>query len=93
MSDPEEGMDWERAFDRSFGLAAKVVSRLKEERTANQTVAERSRRGPTKKQRNFRCTRQTDELVDALTDRLGMNIGDVIELAIRQLAEAKGIRL
>jgi hypothetical protein len=92
MSDPDEGMDWERAFDRSFGATAKVVSRLKDERTANQSPAERSRRGPPKKQRNFRCTRQTDALLDALTEQLGMHIGDVIELAIRQLAEAKGIR-
>jgi hypothetical protein len=92
MSDTEEGMDWERAFDRSFGAAAKVATRLRDERTANQTPAERSRRGPPKKQRNFRATRQTDEMIEALVGRLGLNIGDVIELAIRQLAEAKGIR-
>jgi hypothetical protein len=92
MSEPEEGMDWERAFDRGFGSAARVAARLKDERTANQTPSERSRRGPPKKQRNFRCTRETDAMIDALTDRLQMNIGDVIELAIRQLAEAKGIR-
>jgi hypothetical protein len=92
MSEPEEGMDWQRAFDRSFGSAAKIAARLKEERTANQTPSERSRRGPPKKQRNFRCTRETDTIIDALADRLQMNIGDVIELAIRHLAEVKGIR-
>jgi hypothetical protein len=92
MSEPEEGMDWERAFDRSFGSAARVAARLRDERTANQTPSERSRRGPPKKQRNFRCTRETDAMIDALTHRLQMNIGDVITLAIRQLAEAKGVR-
>jgi hypothetical protein len=92
MPEPEEGMDWERAFDRSFGSTARVAARLRDERAANQTPSERSRRGPPKRQRNFRCTRETDVMIHALTDRLQMNIGDVIELAIRHLAEAKGIQ-
>jgi hypothetical protein len=91
MGDNEEGMSWESEFDRTYGSPEKIVSRIKAERAANLTPAQRGRRGPVKKQRNFRCTLQTDALIDAMADKLGMNIADVIELAVQQLAKTKGI--
>lgn len=96
MADEEEGMGWESQFAKSYGSEGKIAARLKAERAANMTEAERGRhrRGPPKRQTNFRATTETRALLDALCAHLtqveGRNVGqgDVIERALSLLARS-----
>lgn len=94
MSDPEEGMDFIGAFRDRFAAIENTSKRLKAERRTGLTPKQRQRRGPPKKQINFRATEQTRTLLVALSAHLtkseGRDVGqgDVIERALPLLARS-----
>jgi hypothetical protein len=66
-----------------------VEKRIKEERRAGMTAAEKGRRkGPQKLQFNVRATKETRDLVDALAEHYGKSLSDVLALAAEALAKA-----
>ena len=74
-----------------------VEKRIKEERRAGMTEAEKGRRkGPPKLQFNVRATKETRDLVDALSEHFDKSLSDVIALAVEALAKAtpglKGVK-
>ena len=94
MSDTEEGMDFLGAFHDKFAAIENTAKRLKAERRTGLTPKQRQRRGPPKKQTNFRATEQTRALLAALSAHLtkaeGRDVGqgDVIERALPLLARS-----
>ena len=94
MGENEEGMDFLGAFRDKFAAPENTTKRLKAERKANLTPKQRQRRGPPKKQVNFRATAQARALLEALSAYLtkaeGHDVGqgDVIERALPLLAES-----
>jgi len=65
-----------------------VEKRIKEERRASMTEAEKGRRkGPPKLQFNVRATKETRDLVDALSEHFDKSLSDVIALAVEALAK------
>jgi hypothetical protein len=86
-------MDFLGAFREKFAAPENAAKRIKAERRANLTPKQRRRRGPPKKQTNFRATEQTRTLLAALSAHLtrteGYDVGqgDVIERALPLLAE------
>lgn len=94
MGENEEGMDFLGAFRDRFAAPENTAKRIIAERRANLTPKQRQRRGPPKKQINFRATDQTRELLAALSAHLtkaeGHDVGqgDVIERALPLLAQS-----
>lgn len=94
MGENEEGMDFVGAFRDKFAAPENTTKRLKAERKANLTPKQRQRRGPPKKQVNFRATAQTRALLEALSayltkaDGHDVGQGDVIERALPLLAKS-----
>jgi hypothetical protein len=76
-------------FARKLEHADNVVEkRIKEERRASMTEAEKGRRkGPPKLQFNVRATKETRDLVDALSEHFDKSLSDVIALAVEALAK------
>ena len=74
-----------------------VDQRLKRERKANQTKGERKRRAKAKKHRteqvNVRMTKEMKTVVDALALHLGCNVTDMIERAVREMAEREKLNV
>jgi hypothetical protein len=70
---------------------SKPRKRRARERTAGLTAAQRSRRGPSTKQVNFRATDRTCELIEAIAGKLGKSQGKAIAEAVDNLAKALGI--
>lgn len=87
MAETEEGLDFESAFKGTFGDPKKTAERLKAERRAGLTPAQRRRsKGPPKTQVNFRATAETKALIDELAEHLGKSTTDVLVLAVEALA-------
>ena len=65
-----------------------VEKRIKEERRASMTDAEKGRRkGQPKLQFNVRATKETRDLVNALSEHFDKSLSDVIALAVEALAK------
>lgn len=84
----EEGTDFVKAVVGKFATSERTIERLALERKAGATAGQRSRRGPPKKQVNFRATAETRGLLDKLVGELGIAQTDVIERAIAAYAES-----
>ena len=86
--------DFMQAFGkgRKFGDPAEAEERLRRERRAGQTAKQRGKKSTAKKQFNTRASDQTHRLVDALVAKLGNTKTDVLEEAIKRLAEAEGVK-
>jgi hypothetical protein len=78
------------SFAQQFAKAPLVEERMKRERAATMSDAERMRRrrAPPKVQLGVRIRADARDLVDELVDHLGKNIGEIVELAIHALAKA-----
>jgi hypothetical protein len=85
----EEGMDFVSAFKGTFASHQAIEQRLKAERRAGLTPKQRAKKGPPKKQINFRATAETKALIEALGEHLGKSVTDVIALAVEELAKSK----
>lgn len=100
MSAKEQLSD-ERAFDdalfeaaKGFGSPENTKIRMKDERASSRTPKEKARRGKKNKSLNFRCSDQTRALVEALRRKFDeCNISEVLERAVRALAEKEKVRI
>jgi hypothetical protein len=85
----EAGLDFIGAFTDKFAQREKTQGRLKAERKAGLTPAQRNRaKGPPKKQINFRATLETEALIHALAEHLDKSVTDVMATAVEALANA-----
>jgi hypothetical protein len=87
MAEAEEGMNFLGGLTGGFGLIESTRERLKAERRAGLTPKQRAKKGPPKKQVNFRATAETRALVKAMSAHLDTDDTDVITRAIHALAE------
>jgi hypothetical protein len=85
-TEAEEGMDFVSQFQGAFAPKDAMLARLKRERRAAETPKQKARRGPPKKQVNFRATAETLAQLEALAKQLDQSATDVIALAINLLA-------
>jgi hypothetical protein len=88
-TEQEEGMDFVSQFQGAFASKDAMRARLERERRAAETPKQKARRGPPKKQVNFRATVETLAQLDTLAAALGKSTTDVIALAIDMLARAQ----
>jgi hypothetical protein len=94
----DEHADFASAFtstfgkDRKFGDPGGTQERLKAERRAGLTPKQRGKKSKAKKQLNTRATDETHNLIEKLTAKLDCAITDIIEIAVKRLAEAEGIK-
>ena len=88
MAETEEGMDFLADLKGGFGLIERTRARLKAERRAGLTPKQRAKKGPPKKQVNFRATAETRALIKAMSAHLDTDDTDVITRAIHALAGA-----
>jgi hypothetical protein len=85
----DEGMDFVAHFKGEFASANAVRERLARERKAARTPAQKARKGPPTKQKNFRATADTLAKIEALAKLLDLNDTDVIVMAVDELAKAR----
>jgi hypothetical protein len=84
----EEGEDFLAQFKGQFASMDAMKDRLARERKAGRTPAQKARKGPPKKQVNFRATLETLAQLDALAKHMGESTTDVIAMAIDELHKA-----
>ncbi len=86
----EEGVDYTNIFQNAFSKS-NHEERLRKERRANRTPAERNRGGKggatRSAQINFRATPRTKKLLDLIAKKAGRSAGDLLEEAIERLAK------
>lgn len=90
--DSDEGANFLSAFHQKFAAAERTEARRKAERRAGLTPGQRARRGPPKVQLNFRATKETKALIDALADHTGSTITDVLARAVHELAQKLSVK-
>jgi hypothetical protein len=88
MAEIEEGMNFLSQLKGGFGLIEGTRERLKAERRAGLTPKQRAKKGPPKKQVNFRATAETRALIKAMSAHLDTDDTDVITRAIHAFAES-----
>lgn len=88
----DEGQDFASFFGGSYGHSEqRTEDRIKEERRAGRTPAQRARRARKTTQINFRTTEKIKALAQALADDMGVNVAGAVERAILDLAEKRDI--
>lgn len=96
MSDRDpEGIDFEAEFLKHFpssqgnqyGDPKKTRERLKEEKKAGRSPAQRARKVTRDKQINFRASKETSDLLNELATLKDCSQADVIEAALPLLAK------
>jgi len=85
----EEGMDFVAQFKGQFASMDAMKERMTRERKAARTPAQKARKGPPTKQKNFRATAETLAQMQALAKHLDLNDTEVIALAIDRLAKTE----
>lgn len=96
MTSDDDGAAFAAMFKTPYGVpnAANKVhagNRLKAERRAARTPAQRARRAVRVVQVNIRASQQTKDRLDALAVKLGCSGADVFDRAIAMLATAEGV--
>lgn len=81
----DEGLNLLGALKARFAPGQRTEARRKAERRGAMTPAERGRKGAPKVQVNFRATAETKALIDALSERLGKSVTDVLARAVEEL--------
>ena len=93
-TDDEDAVDlFINAFQgATFGAKGHTAERLKAERRAGLTSAQRDRRGPIKRQMNFRATDATRDQLLRLAEQFDTTITEIIGLAVDRFAAAHGLQ-
>jgi hypothetical protein len=92
MNDSHEGLNFVEAVKEAWGTRKRVNAREQAERRAGKSREQRAKLGPPRQPINFRISRDTRMLLEALAAQTGGTMTDVVERAVAEMAKKLNVK-